>query len=147
VVLTRRNPVGDRFFRKVPALAALGHPQPTGLVRARPTLVFSGGPTGHRHYLDSAGDGVDPAHGQWPDADAVLLGQSPGDISADRQRGPLCPGHRRDIDTGGISGGGHQAFTALSVVAVCRSAANGLLLAVSGASSALRSPGAAARPP
>jgi hypothetical protein len=146
VVLTRRSAAGDRFFRKVPALAALGHPQPTGLVRTRPTLVVTGGPTGHRHHLDAAGDGVDPAHGQWPDADAVLLGQSPGDISADRQRRPLRPGHPRDINTGGISGG-HQALTCPSVVAVCRSAASGLLLAISEASSTLRSPGAAVRPP
>jgi hypothetical protein len=145
VVLTRRSPADDRFVRKVPTLAALGHPLPSGLVRTRPTLVFPGGPTSHRHHLDSAGDGVDPAHGQWPDTDAVPLGQSPGDISADRQRSPLRPSHRRDIDSGGISSG-HQALTCPSVLAVCRNTASGMLPAVSGASSALRSPGVAAGP-
>jgi hypothetical protein len=145
VVLTRRNPAGDRFVLQVPTLTALDHPQPTGLLRTRPTLVFPGGPAGHRHHLDAAGGGVDPAHGQWPDADTVQLGQSPGNISTDRQRGPLRPGHRRDIDSGGISGG-HQALTCPSVVAVCRSAVSAMALAVSGASSAPRSPGAAAGP-
>ena len=78
------GPVGDGFGVEVPALAALGHPQPAGLVRARWTLVCPGGPTGHRDDVDAAGGGVDAAHGQGPDADAVLLGQGLGDISAQR---------------------------------------------------------------
>src|ERR671916_141890 len=74
VVLSRRSPAGDRFILQMPTLAALDHPQPTGLVRTRPTLVVPGGPARYRHHLDAAGDGVDAAHGQWPDADAVLFG-------------------------------------------------------------------------
>ena len=117
VVLTGRGPVGDRLRVEVPALAALDHPQPAGLLRTGRALVGPGGPAGHGHDVDAAGGGVDAAHGQWPDADAVLFGQGLGDISAQRQYGPLRPGHPRGINVVVWSSGRH-----LPRVLTCRSA-------------------------
>jgi hypothetical protein len=84
LVLVRCGPVGDRLRVEVPALAALGHPQPAGLVRAGRALVGTGGPTGHRYHVNAAGCGVDAAHCERPDADAVLFGQGLGHISGQR---------------------------------------------------------------
>ena len=84
VFLTGRGPVGDRLGVEVPALAALNHPQPTGLLRAGRALVVPGGPAGDGDDVGAAGGGVDAAHGQWADADAVLFGQGLGDISGQR---------------------------------------------------------------
>ena len=116
--LAGRGPVGDRFGVEVPALAALDHPQPAGLVCAGRALVGPGGSAGDGDDVDAAGGGVDAAHGQWPDADAVLFGQGLGDISGQRQCGALRPGHPRGINAGGC---GHQAVTSRRVL-TCRSA-------------------------
>jgi hypothetical protein len=84
MVFTGLDPVGDRFGVEVPAFAALDHPQSAGLIRAGRALVLPGGPAGDGDDVDAAGGGIDAAHGQWPDADAVLFGQGHGDLSAQR---------------------------------------------------------------
>ena len=74
VLLRGLGPLHGRFSVQVPALAALGHPQPPGLVRTWRALVVPGGPARNRHDVDPAGGGVDAAHGQRSDAHPVLFG-------------------------------------------------------------------------
>jgi hypothetical protein len=93
VFLTGRHTVVDRLRLEVPAFAALSHPQPAGFLGAGMALVVSGGPAGHGHDVDAAGGGVDATHSQRTGTDAVLLGESLGNISCQWQRGPLRPGH------------------------------------------------------
>jgi hypothetical protein len=126
--------VGDGFGVEVPALAALGHPQPPGLICTRAAVVFSGGSAGHGNDVEAAGGGVDAAHRQRPDAHAVLLGQHLGDLGAQGQFGALGPGHLPGIHSRGV-GGGHQALTSTSVVVACWSLASGMVV-VSGVRSA-----------
>jgi hypothetical protein len=63
VFCTGRGPVGDRFGVEVPAFAALGHPQPAGLLCTRLALVLPGGSAGDGDDVGVAGGGVDAAHG------------------------------------------------------------------------------------
>ncbi len=83
-------PVGDRLGFEVPALVALGHPQPAGLVRAGSALVFSDGSAWDGHDVDAAGGGVDAAQDQWPDADAVCCSAKAWATSAVRGSAARC---------------------------------------------------------
>jgi hypothetical protein len=98
VLLRGFSSFGDRFFVQVPALAALSHTQPPGLVCTWRALVLPGGPARNRNDVDLSGSGVDAAHGQRPDAHPVLFGQGQGDVGADGQGRPLSPGHPRTIE-------------------------------------------------
>jgi len=100
--------LGDRFCLQVPALAALRHPQPSGLVCTWSALVVSGGPARNGNDVDTTGGGLDAAHGQRADAYAVLFGQGLGDVGADGQGGPLSLGRPGAVE-GGEFGGGHAA--------------------------------------
>jgi hypothetical protein len=120
LLLSGWGPVGGGFGVEVPALAALGHPQSAGLLRTGVALVFSGGPTRDRDDVDAAGGGVDPAHGQGPDADAVLFGQDVDDISAEWQRGPLSPGHPSRIKGGGVGDGHQRVISSVACPGVAR---------------------------
>jgi hypothetical protein len=134
VVLARCGPLGDRLHIEVPALAALGHPQPPRLLRTRFALVLPGGAAGHRDDLHPPGGGVDPAHRQRPHTDSVLLGDGLDDLRAQGQCGPLCPGHPRGIQADRLSNG-HQRITSPGV-ARSRRTAKGTVLLAPGARSA-----------
>jgi hypothetical protein len=95
-------------------------------------LVFAGGAAGDGHDVDAAGGGVDPAHGQRSDTDAVLFGQGLGDVGAQRQYGALRPGHPCVINAGGCC---HQAVTSRRA-GTCRSAASRMVVVASGARAA-----------
>jgi hypothetical protein len=133
LVLAGCGPLGDRFGVEVPALAALHHPQLAGFLRAGAALVLTGRSAGDGHHLDAAGGGVDPTHGQRSDADAMLLSQGLGNVGAQRQGGPLRPGHSRGV-MGGGGCRGHQAVTSRRVL-TCRNASSERVAVASGARS------------
>ena len=96
--LGRLRRLADRFFGEVPAFAALGHPQPAVLVRARAAAVLPAGAAGDGDDVDPAGGEVEPPHRQRSDTHAVVFGEPLGDVAGQGEQRLLRAGELILID-------------------------------------------------
>jgi hypothetical protein len=96
------------------------------------------------HDVDAAGGGVDAAHGQWPDADAVCCSAKAWATSAVRGSAARCARVIRGIESGGVRSRGHQAFTSSTMGCVRAASIAGRAVTSARASAQASSPWAMA---